>query len=254
MTQGSLQAYSSGTVNFHLAHPHEVSQDTAKLQGRVMYVDPAGGGKNGDETGYAITGFLNGNIYWLASGGIPGGYGVEGMTHLALKAALWQVNTVIIEKNMGYGAFREVWLPILRKEHPVASVEDDLVTGQKELRIIETLEPIIARGSLIINEDIVRADAEYCERHEPAKRALYSVFHQMSKITRDRNCLFHDDRLDALEGACRFWVKMLAIDQQKAVEAQRTRELREALKDPMGYGRYDPPKRFGGSLFNKYRR
>lgn len=260
MTEGSMQAYSVGTVTFKMAKPHEArhdderQQDVAKLQGIMMYVDPAGGGKNGDETGYAVTGFLNGNVYWLASGGIPGGYSTEGLEALALIAASWKVNVVKIEKNMGYGAFREVWLPILRRVHPIAAVEDDMVTGQKELRIIETLEPVIARGSLIVNEDIVEMDRECCERHAPAQRAVYSVFHQMSKITRERNALMHDDRLDALEGAVRHWVAQLAIDQHRAVAAARAKELAETLKDPMGRNRYEPPSRFGRSLFDKYRR
>lgn len=258
MTEGSLVAYSSGSVTFKLAKPHPLPEhevaDVAKLQGTVMYVDPAGGGKNADETGYAVTGFLNGNVYWLASGGMPGGYSVEVLEKLAHIASSWNVTCVKIEKNMGYGAFREVWLPILRKAHPIASVEDDMVHGQKELRIIETLEPVIARGSLIVNQDIIDMDRECCERHEQSKRALYSVFHQMSKITRERNALIHDDRLDALEGAVRHWVQQLAIDQQRAVEAARAREMAETLKDPLGYRRYDPPGKRGGSLFDKYRR
>jgi hypothetical protein len=258
MSDSYLRNFSVANVNFRMSTPHigETQTDLAKLQGIVMYVDPAGGGKNGDETGYAVTGFLNGNIFWLASGGMPGGYSVEVLRALAVIAKRWNVNKVIIEKNMGYGAFREVWLPILRLEHPIAAVEDDMVHGQKELRIIETLEPVIARGSLIVNEDILEEDRECCNRHEPAKRMVYSVFHQMTKITRDKGSLFHDDRLDALEGAVRYWVAQLAINQDKAVEAARKKEQQEALRDPMGYRRYDAPApRRGGAIsrFNNRR-
>lgn len=260
MTEAALKAFSSGTVNFKMSLPHVFKDDTddrvATLQGKVMYIDPAGGGKNGDETGYAVTGFLNSNIYWLATGAVPGGYSLPQLDALAKVAKEWEVQVVKIEKNMGYGAFREVFLPILKREWPNCSVEDDMVHGQKELRIIETLEPIMARGSLIVNEDIVEMDRIACERHEVAKRALYSVFHQMTKITRERNALIHDDRLDALEGACRHWVPLIALDQNKAIEAARKREWEETHKDIMGYGRYEAPKRTGrfGSVFNKYRR
>jgi hypothetical protein len=246
-------------INIHAATykintPHEVSQDTAKLQGIIMYVDPAGGGKNGDETAYAVTGFLNGNIYVLAAGGIPGGYGVEQMKSLTVIASRWKVTKVIIEKNMGYGAFSAVWLPILRAEHQ-CSVEDDMVHGQKELRIIETLEPVIARGSLIVNESVLDDDRDTIAAYPPAKRNLYSLFHQLSKLTREKNCLFHDDRADALEGAVRYWVTMLAIDQNHAVKAQREREFQDSLRDPLGHNRYsDTAPRRGGSLFNKYRK
>jgi hypothetical protein len=254
--QAGLKPYSVHNTNFHLstALPRaENDNDVAKLQGIVMYVDPAGGGKNGDETGYAVTGFLNGNIYLLACGGIPGGYGIAQMERLADIALRWRINTAIIEKNMGYGAFAAVWLPILHAKWKCAVI-DDLVHGQKELRIIETLEPVMARGSLIINEDVIDEDRDTASIHDPSKRNLFSLFHQLSKITRDRNCLFHDDRADAVEGAVRYWVQMLAIDQSHAVEAARKREWMEKMKDPLGKKLGKPPSRGGGSLFNKYLR
>lgn len=252
----SLKDIALGSAAIKVNTPHEVSADVARLQGKVMYIDPAGGGKNGDETGYAITGFLNGNVYWLSGGGMPGGYSVEVMEKLAKLALEWKVNKVIIEKNMGYGAFREVFQPILLRYHKECAVEDDMVHGQKELRIIETLEPVMARGALIVNSGVFDEDRAACERHEPAKRNLYSVFHQMTKITRERECLFHDDRLDALEGAVRYWVRLVAVDQQTAVERMRQREWQEAIKDPLGRNRYASvaPKRTGSLLNKRLRR
>lgn len=249
----SLRAISIHSASYYINTPHEVSQETAKLQGIVMYVDPAGGGKNGDETAYAVTGFLNGNIYLLSCGGMAGGYGIAQMQALADIALKWKVNKVIVEKNMGYGAFSAVWLPILQATHKCA-VEEDLVHGQKELRIIETLEPVIARGSFIVNETVLDEDRDTSAGYEASRRGLYSLFHQLSKITRERNCLFHDDRADALEGAVRYWVKMLAIDQNHAVIAQQKREFIESIKDPLGHQRYGNPPKRGGSLFNKYLR
>lgn len=251
---GSLVDINIHTTSYKINTPAKLSEDVAKLQGRVMYVDPAGGGKNGDETGYAVTGFLNGNIYLLDAGGVPGGYNNAQMTELADIAKRWEVNKVIVEKNMGYGAFTEVWLPILREKHQCA-VEDDFVTGQKELRIIETLEPVIARGSLIVNKSVVDSDRDSLVRYPAAKRTLYSLFHQLSRVTRDKGCLNHDDRLDALEGAVRHWVTVLAIDQSDAIKKAREREFNEAMRDPMMKDRWSTsaPGR-GGSVFNKYLR
>jgi len=249
---GSLTDINIHSTSYRINTPVKVSEDVAKLQGRVMYVDPAGGGKNGDETGYAITGFLNGNIYLLSAGGVPGGYNVEQMTTLAQLAKRWEVNKIVVEKNMGYGAFTEVWLPILR-QHYECAVEDDFVTGQKELRIIETLEPVIARGSLIVNKSVIDEDRDACSKYPAAQRMLFSLFHQMSKITRDKGCLNHDDRLDAVEGAVRHWLKVIGIDQSKAVQAARDKEYQEWQRDPLGRDRYSntAPSR-GGSVFNKY--
>jgi hypothetical protein len=213
------------------------SDEYAGLQGTIMYIDPAGGGKNGDETAYAVTGFLNGNIYVLAAGGIPGGYGIEQMRELASIAKRWSITKAIVEKNMGYGAFTVVWLPVLREVHQ-CSVEEDMVTGQKELRIIETLEPIIARGSLIMNEAIVETDTIDTAKYPADHKTIYSLFHQISKITRERECLIHDDRVDALEGACRFWAAQLAINQTVKLQAQRKAEWEKSVADPMGRNRY----------------
>lgn len=248
----TLRDFRVHSHGFKMQTPHDLSKETAKLQGVMVYIDPAGGGANADETGYAITGFLNGNIFLLDAGGIPGGYSSASMEELAKRIVLWKPNVAQIEKNMGFGAFREVFLPVLRRVHECA-VEDDYVTGQKEKRIIATLEPVINAGRLIVNEAVVTRDAEDCARYEPAKRLTYSLFFQLAKITKDSNSLVHDDRLDAVEGAVRYWQKLLAQDQAKTVEAQRARELKARLDDPLGHKRYEAPKP-RGSLFNRFKR
>lgn len=241
-----LKSFKVNQFTFQMATPHSVSQELMKLQGIAMYVDPAGGGKNADETGYAVTGFLNGNIYLLCVGGVPGGYSSEQMEQLSNVAAFWKPSTIIIEKNMGYGAFREVWLPILRKKYD-CQVEDDMVHGQKELRIIETLEPVMSRGSLIVSEDVVAMDEDSLTQHSADKRITYSFFHQLSKITRDRGSLRHDDRLDAVEGAVRYWVKHLAVDQEKALARQRQAEHDAFMADPFNRNRYSDHAPMGRS-------
>jgi len=265
MTQDMLVDYSVSSLAFKMMRPMSVSPEVADLQGRVMYVDPAGGGANADETAYAVVGFLNGNVYLLDVNGVPGGYADETLKELAKVAIKWNVTVVKIEKNMGYGAFKAVWQPILRAKQLNAAgmeipgwegaIEEDYVTGQKEARIIETLEPVIARGSLIVNEAIVQEDAESIQRYSPEKRQTYSFFHQLMRITKEKGALPHDDRLDAVEGAVRHFVQMLAIDQQAAIKAQEAKLALERLKDPMGRNRYGaPPRRGGGSIFNKYRK
>lgn len=71
------------------------------------------------------------------------------------------------------------------------------------------LEPIIARGSLVFNEDIPRDEEKSLQRYPVEKRPSYSLLHQIAHITRDKNALQHDDRLDAIAGACRYWVEQM---------------------------------------------
>lgn len=251
----NLRDFTSAGWGFKMRTPHDLSQETAEFQGVVSYVDPAGGGVNGDETAYATVAFLNGNVFALDVGGIPGGYDGPKLTELAERLARWKPHTVIIEKNMGFGAFREVFAPILQEHHKCA-IEDDLVTGQKEKRIIGTLEPVMGRGALIISEGVVEQDAKDCSRYAPKDRLTYSLFHQMAKVTPERGSLVHDDRLDALEGAVRYWQKYIAINQDTALAAQRAREYAKSIEDPLGHNRYGsgPSSARKGSMFRKYQR
>lgn len=238
--------------SFSLGYAHSLSQDVSSYQGIVTYVDTAGGGVNGDETAYSTVAFLNGNLFLLDCGGLPGGYDQGTLRVLAQRINRFSPNRVIIEKNMGYGAFREVFLPILRSEGYEGAVEDDLVTGQKEARIIRTLEPILGRGALIVSEHVLEQDAADCDRYLPKDRQSYSLFQQLARVTSDRGSLHKDDRLDSLAGACRYWQQYLAVDQAKAVQALRDKEYAALIADPLMKNRNKPPKR--GSLFNRYTR
>lgn len=249
----SIRDFACHGFGFKMRSPHDLSQETAGFQGVISYVDPAGGGVNGDETAYATAAFLNGNVILLDAGGIPGGYDGPKLTELAERLARWAPHTVIIEKNMGFGAFREVFIPVLHDLHKCA-VEDDLVTGQKERRIISTLEPVIGRGALIVSENVVEQDNRDCARYAPKDRITYSLFHQMAKLTPERGSLVHDDRLDALEGAVRYWQKYISINQDTALHAQRAREYAKSIEDPMGHKRYQAPSARKGSMFRKYER
>ena len=172
---------------------------------------------------------------------------------LAKRLAKWKPNSVVIEKNMGFGAFREVFVPVLHAVHKCA-VEDDLVTGQKEKRIIATLEPVIGRGALIVTTGAIEQDKLDCTRYSPKDRQVYSLFFQLAKLTAERGSLVHDDRADAVEGAVRYWQKYLAIDQEKLAEQERARAMKELLDDPMGVKRFTAPSKLVRSVFNKYRR
>jgi hypothetical protein len=64
--------------------PFEVSEDYYDYTGAVMHIDPSGRGK--DETGYCVTKFLNGMVFVLKVGGLPGGYDRNTLKQLAVIA------------------------------------------------------------------------------------------------------------------------------------------------------------------------
>ena len=205
-------------------------------KGRFMYVDPAGGGQNADEVAVAITSFCAGRVFLDYAAGRVGGIDEGTLDWLTEIAAKWKPDTVGIEQNFGNGALRNVWEPQLVKAHK-CGIEEYWESGQKELRIIDVLEPAIGSGKLIVHEDVVTEDWESIQQYSAEKRTTYSLIFQMSRLSRDRGSLIHDDRVDAVAGAVRFWVDALAVDAEKATAEAKNAAYREMMKNPLGDGR-----------------
>lgn len=208
--------------------PFQVSAQLYPFEGKHMYVDTAGGGKNGDETVAAVTYFLHGYIFLAEILKIRGGYSPENYELLSKLAYKHQVNKIDVEKNFGYGAFAAAWRPILLNTYQsmgasgCPAIEDVWEAGQKELRIIDCLEPIMARHRLIVHEDIIDYDVESVTKYPIDQRESYKFFHQMAKISREKGALIHDDSIDAVAGSCRYWVEMLAVDEHKRKASKET--------------------------------
>jgi len=205
-------------------------------QGTHMYVDPAGGGQNGDETAYCVTKFSAGKVFIVDIGGVKGGLDMPSMDELTLIAEKHKPEKISIEKNYGNGALSSVWKPLLWQKH-VCDVEDVWESGQKELRIIDTLEPLLGSGRLVCDEELIEQDWADVQRHPAERRSSFSLFAQMAKITRARGSLFHDDRLDALAGSVRNWIQDLAQDEERATEAARQENYQTMMQNPLGDGR-----------------
>jgi hypothetical protein len=210
--------------------------DYGQLTGGHMYVDPSGGGKNGDELAYAITGFIGGRVWLYAVGGMPGGMNEPQLNWLTGVAKKWKPSHISVEKNYGNGAFRTVWEPTLIKEHR-CGIEDVWEAGQKELRIIDVLEPMMGSGKFAVHEELIMEDYRSLSQYPLDKRSSYSMFWQMSRITRDPKSLIHDDRLDAVAGSARYWVEALAQDEEKAVAKAKAEAYRKMQENPLGDGR-----------------
>jgi hypothetical protein len=233
-TKAHQQTITSAGASWQVNTPQSVSQETIICPELVMYIDPAGGGVNGDETGYSITSQINGNVFLFDWGGVGGGYDIVKLKYLARVAARWRVAKVIVEKNFGFGAFREILQPVLQEVWKCA-VDEDMVHGQKERRIIDTLEPVMGRSALIFNASVVEQDDQQARAYGIQKSVTYSLFHQIARLTKDRGSLSHDDRLDAVEGGVRYWQSLLAQDQSKILEKLQRDSFIERNRDPLGH-------------------
>lgn len=184
--------------------PLSRSPETQPYTGTVMAIDPAGRGS--DESAYAVMKALNGYLFLMEVGGFTEGYSDLTLTQMAQLAKFWEVNEIIVEANFGDGMFTKIMTPIFTKIHPCAITEVKH-TKQKELRIIDTLEPILMRHKLIVNQSVIESDYR---RYESGQ--AYSLIYQMTRICRDKNAIAHDDRLDAVTMAAAYWLSVMDTD------------------------------------------
>lgn len=179
--------------------PAKVSEEFLPYTYKLLSIDPAGGGQNGDETGVSVL-YANSNG-WIAAmyvGGIPGGTEPGKLDEIVRIAKKWDTHDCIIEKNFGYDAFPNAFASACANAEWPMSIETVWAAGQKELRIIDALEPVIGYHRLIINTSVLDSDVSQANKYPVEKRPLYQFLFQLKHITRERGSLVHEDRLESL--------------------------------------------------------
>ena len=181
--------------------PMHTSPEFTPFEGSVMSIDPSGRGE--DKTAYAVLKMLHGVLYLTAIGSLDGGYSDDTMGRLAQIAKQQNVNYVVIESNFGDGMATQLLKPIMASVHP-CEIEEVRHNIQKEKRIIDTLEPLMNSHRLVIDDILIKEDFKLEPDHQ--------LFRQMTRITRDRGALRHDDQIDALAIAANYWVERMDRD------------------------------------------
>lgn len=196
---------------------------------KILVIDPSGRGK--DETGYAVLYQLNGYIFAMEVGGMRGGYEDSTLESLAKIGRKWKVNEYVIEGNFGDGMYLELFKPVAARIHP-AAVTEVKSKGQKELRICDVLEPIMGSHRLIVNAAAIVQDYQSASDKDGVRNPIYSLFYQMTRISRERGALAHDDRLDALAIGVQFFVESMAKDANKGEREVTEEWLEEQMENP----------------------
>jgi hypothetical protein len=201
----------------HWLAPLFVDSEWREYEQSILFVDPSGRGK--DETAWAVVKTLNGMLYAVESGGYAGDPG-EAMLQIAMAAKKHKVHEIAVEPNYAGAIWINAFEPVLSKVWPAEKPGDtsgctvreaEWSRTQKEVRIIETLEPVMTTHRLVVDESVA-SDG--------------TLMYQLTHITRERNCLSHDDRLDALAGAVAELAATLRMDVNQAA-----REMKEAEED-----------------------
>lgn len=201
--------------------PASTSKEWLEYTSKLMYIDPKGGGA--DSVGYAVIGILNGMIFVLDAGGLaPGESGTSEATmkELANIARLYDIRRVIVESNWGgskdESTYAKLMQPVMAEVNGPTAIELNWVTGQKEIRILDCLEPIFNCHRIIFTEKAAR-----CEQ----------LSHQIGRITRDRGSLDHDDVIDALYGAVAQFADQVVLDPGVRLEEHRQTEAKKVAQE-----------------------
>ena len=96
---------------------------------------------------------------------------------------------------------------------------------QKELRIIGYLEPVMNQHRLIVSRQVA---------------ANHELQRQLTRITRTRNCLGHEDELESLANAVGQWAPVLNTDSNRMAERKREEAYNQRLAELTGEKIIDP--------------
>lgn len=207
------------------------SDEMAKYTETIMFIDPSGRGS--DETSYCVLKILFSQLFLFDVGGYLDGFAEPTLQALAAKAARWQVNKIVVEPNYGGGMFNSVLKPYVMAVRPCKIEDAEWSKGQKEARILDILEPIVQGHRLTVDRRVIELDAKVQEDRQP-----YSFIQQFTRMERTRGALAHDDRIEALAGACACFVSKVDRDQAKAHDQHKASlldaELRGFINHVMG--------------------
>ena len=95
-------------------------------------------------------------------------------------------------------------------------VEEYRVAGQKELRIIKTLEPVMAMHRLCIARKAIRDQENQI---------------QITRLHAGRGALKHDDRVDVLSAAVEYYKAHMSLDVERASEDFKKKQWEQTVKD-----------------------
>ena len=120
--------------------------------------------------------------------------------------------------------FTALLRPHLARIYP-CMIEEVRHNKQKELRIIDTLEPVMSGHKLVVAASVIRRDFTPTGDYPAEHAHKYQLFWQMSHLTRDKGSLAHEDRLDALAMAVGDCVAQMSQDADRNIQIRQEEEL-----------------------------
>jgi len=224
------------------AHSFTGVDDYIPYEDTKMWIDPAGRGE--DRVGYCVIGLCNGFLHVKECASLPGGYEEETLHRLCKIAKEALTREIVIESNYGAGMLEPLMMRILRgtyfnikspepyagdisgqaaiesaRQHPESNkkwtchVRTQNVTRQKEIRILDALEPITHGHKLIIPRKVAESE---------------SFQLQYTRIQKKKGCLDRDDEIESLAMCVGLFADRMDVTVEQTEEHARRRQIQEA--------------------------
>jgi hypothetical protein len=91
---------------------------------------------------------------------------------------------------------------------------------------------------LVVSPEVIEWDYKSTVKKVSEEVNRFRLFYQMTRITRDRNSLVKDDRLDAVAGAVAYWIESMNRSREQAhlqsKEAALDAELEKFMDSVLG--------------------
>lgn len=195
-----------------IMEPMYLSTDYIPIQHRHMVIDPSGRGA--DETAVCVASTAGAMIYIHELTGWNGGYTDVVLNKIAKMCIEYDIKLVRIESNFGDGLFSKVITPVLLEACGRVGIEEFRVTGRKEARMLDVLEPVIAQHRLVWDRRVAKDEKNQM---------------QLTRLADERGCLKHDDRVDALASAVDYYKDLMAVSTDKIVEDNKQKAWEDEI-------------------------
>lgn len=230
--------------------PASVSEGYSKYQAIRAVIDPSGGGK--DETTLTIGAVLHSTVFVLKQAGWLDGHGDATLKEIAQLLVEYNVQTVRVEEDFGLGMFGQLLRPYLKDAWEKKSqqlprpdgenrkgteiVSEKAKKQQKEHRIIAALETAFNNHRIVMSKELLQDDYRVTQGRDGTDlRDRYSLMYQITRLTREKDCLTHDDRVEGLAELVTMFQEELGLmpanQAEKAEEERREEALRKLGHD-----------------------
>ena len=96
---------------------------------------------------------------------------------------------------------------------------------------MDTLEPVMNQHKLVIDPKVIKNDYDSAQKYPIETQLKYQLMFQMSRLTREKGALTHDDRLDALSMGVSYWTQQMAQDADTKINERKNEVIHQQLQD-----------------------